>query len=105
MHADDRAVVLDRRRLAAAILVDVAQELSGGVGERRVGADHPRERASANLVQRPIQPSLGGSLGEETSRRAPAVGPGGTELFLHLAAIRETVFRVPGVGPNPSHAI
>ncbi len=95
VDADDRAVVLDRGGLAAAVLGDVAEVLGAGVGERRTAADQPRERAPAGLVECRAEPVLGEPLGEVAGRRPTAPGPNGTEPPLHLPPVRQPVLRVP----------
>ena len=77
-----RAVVAQRRRLAAAVVLGVAQELGGSVGERGAGADHARERAAARLVEVVAQPVLGQTLGEVAGGRPAALGPGRADLLL-----------------------
>jgi hypothetical protein len=48
LRADDRLVSGDRRRLPAAVMLDVAQPLRRRISERRSGAHHSRERAAAS---------------------------------------------------------
>jgi hypothetical protein len=38
--AEDRVVVAERGGLSLAVLLDVAEVLGAGVGDRRAGADH-----------------------------------------------------------------
>lgn len=72
-RANDPAVALHRRRLALAVVLDVAQELRGGVGERRARADEARQGAAPRLLERFAQPVLGEALGEVAGgRTAPA---------------------------------
>ena len=95
VRVDRRAVAVDGRRLAAAVVLDVAQVLRGGVGERRTGAQHPGQCAAARLVEHVAQPGLGSPLGQVAMRRPAALGPRRPDLALDLAAVGEAVLRVP----------
>jgi hypothetical protein len=57
-------------------VLDVAQVLGCGVGERRAGPDHAAQAAAARLVEDITQPDLGQALGELADRRPPALSPG-----------------------------
>jgi len=104
MRLDDRAVVAQCRRLAVALVGGVAQELGGRIGERRPRPHHPRQRSAPRLIEDAAQPGLGQPLGDVAGRWAPALGPGGTDLLLHLAAVGQAVLRVPHRSASPIEA-
>jgi hypothetical protein len=88
---DDGPVAAQRGGLQAAVLLGVAYELAGGVGEGRACADHPRKGALAGLVEYLAQPVLGLALGVVARRRPAALAPRRADPLLDLAAVRETV--------------
>ena len=102
---DDRVVVAHGRRLARAVVLDPAQVLGSGVGERRAGADHARQRAAARLVEDVAQPRLGGALRVVARRRAPARRPRRADPLLDLAAVGQPVLRVPDVAAVAGAAV
>src|ERR1700693_5958366 len=95
MRVDDRAVVRQRRSLAPALFLDIAEPLCGGVSERRARAHEPRERATTGLGENVDQPGLGCPLCEVTGRRSTTLCPCRPELLLHLATVRQAVLRIP----------
>ena len=95
VRLDDRAVVAQRRRLAAALVGDVAQVLGGRVGERRSGSNHARQRSTTGLVGYVARPRLGSPLREVARRRPPPLSPGGPDLRLDLPPVGQPVLRVP----------
>jgi hypothetical protein len=86
-------------RLAAPVVLGVAQVLGRGVGERRAGADHAGQGAPPCGVERLPQPVLSEPLGEVAGGRTAAFGPGRSELLLHLSAVGQPVFRVTTSAP------
>jgi hypothetical protein len=96
VRSDDRAVVNDRGGLAVEVELDVAQVLVTGVGERGAGANHARQRSRARVREDVLKPGLGGALRVVAGRRPAALGPGGTDRLLDLAAVRQAVLRAPG---------
>jgi len=104
MCVDRRPVAAHRRRLAAAVVLDVAQVLGGRVGERCPGPHHPRQRPTTRLIKHVSQPVLGQALGEVPGRRPSAIGPGRPELLLDLAPVGEAVLGVPDRSACPLDA-
>jgi hypothetical protein len=92
---DRRAVAAQGRRLAAAVVLDVAQVLGGGVGECGTGPCQAGQRAAPRLVQCRPEPVLGEALREVTGRGPTALVPCGPELLLDLSSVGEPVFGVP----------
>jgi hypothetical protein len=95
---DDRAVLGQRRGLDRAIVLDVPQELRGGVGERRAGLHEAGQRPASRLFEHVAQPGFRGALRVVARRWAPALGPRRPDALLDLPAVRQPVLRVPG-GP------
>jgi hypothetical protein len=95
LMADDRRVGLDGLGLARPVVLDVAQELGRRVSKRGARADHPNQRPAPSLGKRVCKPRLGGPLRHEPRGRTAPLRPGRADLLLHLAAVRQPVFRVP----------
>ncbi len=96
MHTHGRAVVGERRGLAAALMLDVAQPLRRGVLERRTAAHERRAAgrvgASASVSAQPLlRPSAWRHVARPAARPRP--GPRRAELLLHLAPVGQPVLR------------
>jgi hypothetical protein len=101
VRVDDRAVVLHRGRLAAAVDLDVAQVLGCRVGEGCAGTNGARQRSAPRLVEDVAQPGFRRALGEVAGRRSPPGGPRRADLLAHFAPVGEPVARVPD-WPSPA---
>ena len=101
LRVNYRPVPDQRRGLAAAVVLDVAQPLRGGVDERGPGTHHPGQDTPPGFVEPPAKPVLGAALGHIAGRRAPAPGPGRTDLTLNLTPVRQPVLRVPDRAARP----
>jgi hypothetical protein len=88
MRLQDRLVVEQRRAFAPSVMLDVAEVLGGGIGNRRAGPDHPWQRAAPRLAENVCQPGLGALAGIEPGRRPPPPRPRGTDPLAYLAAVR-----------------
>ena len=104
MRVDAGAVVAERRWLAAAIVLRVAEVLGCRVGEGRTGDDRAGQRVAADLVERVTQPVLRNALREVAGWRPPALRCGGSESLLDLAAGGEAVLREPDRSARPFDA-
>src|SRR4051794_26307191 len=77
-------VVAQRRRLALAVLFDVAEVLGTGVGDGPARAHHARQRPSCRFGEGSTQPRLGGALREIARRWSTARRPRRTERLFDL---------------------
>src|SRR3954471_2624779 len=77
MRANDLAVDARRRCLPVEVVLDVAEVLGAGVGERDARADDAGQDAGARRVERFAEPGLRCALGEVPARGRPRSGPAG----------------------------
>src|SRR5437867_9197347 len=104
MMLDDRAVAAQRRGLTASIVLDVAEILGSSIGERRAGADEPRQGPAARGVEGVPKPRLSDALREIAPGKTASLRPGRAQLLLHLAPIGQPVLRVPSRSALPLDA-
>ena len=93
--ADDRPRVAQRARLALAVVLEEAQVLGAGIGERRAGAHGAGQRAGTRPDEHRVKPLLRQPPRVEAGRRTPATGPRRADLAVHLAPVAEAVLRPP----------
>lgn len=80
-------------------MLDVAEPLLGGLGERHVGLEQAGEGAAPGFIEHRPQPVFRRALGEVPGRRPASLGPRRADLLLYLPSVRKPVLGEPLMFP------